>query len=118
MRDPARRIVTITPLRELWNCDGVLPLKRGKSLSAADIKARLRSGPIQFVVANVGGPLRWVEPAASFQFWKEEIKPHLVEPAAESGFTLDAFPGSYAYIATEWSVRDQQPPVVLLEMHH
>lgn len=115
--DPAKRIVTTMPLHELWDRDGPLPLKRGRTLSAADIAERLRVGPVRFVVADVG-PLTWVEASATFRFWKEEVKPHLVDPlAADSGFFLDTFPGSYAYVATEW-LGDAPFTVVLLETYH
>ena len=51
-----------------------------------------------------------------FEFWKSEIKPHLIVNPAE-GFSVDDYPGEYAYIASEW-IGDSKSPIVLLEMYH
>jgi hypothetical protein len=105
-------------MRELWDRNGAIHVKRGQSLSAADIKGQLRAHPVTFVVANIGQPLTWVEPSFAFRFWKEEVQLHLVDPpSAEAGFSLESFPGGYAYVASEWS-GGSAPAVVLLGMHH
>ena len=77
----------------------------------------LTSATIQFVVANGGGPLRWISIADRFTFWKDEVKPRVV-PADAEGFFLEDYPGEYCYLATEWTRSVAGPTVVLLECHH
>ncbi len=116
--DPAKRVVTTIPLRELWDGNGTIALRRGRLLSAADIKRQLRGQPVSFVVANVGQPLTWVAPSAAYRFWKEEAQPHLVDPAAATdGFSVDQFADGYAYVASEWSDHSGLV-VIVLEKHH
>lgn len=111
-----QRVVTLMPLREIWDLDGTLPCRRLRDIGREQIATMLRSGPILFVVANCGHALRWLPIAEAFEFWKAEIKPHIVEPdAAQKGFQLKDFPGEYCYTGSEWS---GSVPIVLLEMHH
>jgi len=42
--DTAQKIVTQTPLTELWNTDGPLDARRAENLGEADIKRLLRDG--------------------------------------------------------------------------
>lgn len=76
----------------------------------------LRDGPVKFVVANCGEHLKWVPVGDRFRFWKDEVKPRLVEPSVER-FRLEDFPGEYCYVGTEWAGAGEVP-VVLLEMWH
>jgi hypothetical protein len=52
------KIVTHLPLRELWRDDGLSTTLRQKSLTDEDVRQFLASGPVQFVVADVGTALR------------------------------------------------------------
>jgi hypothetical protein len=108
------RIVVRTPLTELWDNDGPIAARRGRDLSAEDIRAILHSGSVKFVVANVGSPLRWVPEDECFAFWRNEVQPRVADP---SGASLNEFPGGYCYFATEWMpVRGS--PLVVLECAH
>jgi len=52
---------------------------------------------------------------ASDTSWKEEAKPHLVDPAAATdSLSLDNFADGYAYVASEWS----DGPWCLLQRPH
>jgi hypothetical protein len=114
---PAQRIVTKLPLTELWNADGsVAAAQRVRPLAEADIRAMLQQRRVTFVVANVGDGLLWVEPEPSFEFWKQEVKPHLVDPAS-GAFHLDDFPSGYAYTAWLWDGAENGPIVVLEKQH-
>lgn len=108
------RIVTRLPLGELWDDAGHVVAERQRDLVAADIAGLLRLGPVRFVVADIGHPLRWVPIADCFRFWKDEVKSRVGDPA---GSSLDDFPGGYSYFAAEWVPADG-PPVVLLESCH
>jgi len=110
------QVVTTLPLRELWLRDGARTSSRMEWLSTEDIRDLLRAGPVTFVVADVGAPLRWIETKDYLQFWKSEIKQHLTN-SSEKLF-LNDFPDSYCYSASRWEGTGLRYPVVLLEKHH
>ncbi|MEM1115588.1 MAG: hypothetical protein AAF845_11405 [Bacteroidota bacterium] len=105
------------PLSKVWSESGVvIATERESDLSEAALRELLRLGSVQFVVANVGTPLRWVTESETFAFWKSEVRPHLADPS-EDGHRLDDFPDNYFYHATRW--RWSEPAaLVVLEMHH
>ena len=109
------RIVTRLPLRELWRDDGFSTTTRGKSLTAEDVRQFLASGPVQFVVVDVGAAPRWIPASESFRFWRNEAKPHL---ASRTGACLDDLPGGYSYFASQWQGREPEAPIVVLEKQH
>jgi hypothetical protein len=112
------RIVGQLPLTELWNEFGSLSIRRGRDVGRSEIVERLHSGPVQFVVADIGQPLNWVLKQDCHHFWKNELKPRLVEPElARSGYRLEDFPGEYCYVASEWG-DDGPSPVIVLECSH
>ena len=110
-----QRVVSQTPLHELWNDRGVVSEKELRELNAADIAGLLRAGKVQFVVANVGSPLKWVPVGEGYSFWEAEVKKRLADPAANN-YPGD-FPGEYCYFASEWEA-DGDEPIVLLVMSH
>jgi len=88
-----------------------------RAVGKEEIRTLLRSGPVRFVVANVGMPLQWVEPQNRIQWWKDELKPHLAEPdEAEVGIHLEDWPGDYCYVADEW--RRGEEVIVVARMFH
>jgi hypothetical protein len=112
--DAHLRVVTQLPLRELWRDDGFSTTTRGKSLTFEDVREFLASGTVQFVVADVGVAPRWIPASECFDFWKDEVKPHL---ASGTKAALDGFPGGYCYFASQWG-EGTTAPIVLLEKHH
>jgi len=111
------RIVARLPITELWDDQGPLKLLRKRAVGRDDLGNLLRRGPVRFVVADCGQPLEWVSVHDCYRFWKDEVKPHLVERgSADGGFRLDVFPGAYCYVGAEWEGGPE--PVVLLERHH
>jgi hypothetical protein len=109
-----QRVVTRLPLSELWNDAGAVRADLIRDLAADDIRELLRAGPVQFVVADVAAPLRWVPVDDCFRFWKSEVVPRMGAP---SGAPLEAFPGGYCYFASEWGPVEG-PPVVVLSIAH
>lgn len=109
------KIVHQTPIERLWTVNGDLPAMRGRTLDREAVRELLRRGPVRFVVALVGQPLKWVPPAEQFDFWKRDGVRHLAD-AVE--FDLDEFPGGMAYVASEWLVAGYEEPIILLEVHH
>ena len=56
------------PLEELWNETGNLNAQRVVTgLNAADVTEMIKAGAT-FVVADVGLPPRWIDPAHRFEF--------------------------------------------------
>ncbi len=112
--NPKLRIVTATPLVEIWDDVGPLTAKRGRYLLSDDLHGLLRRGPLRFVIADCGKPLRWIERSACYDFWKEEVEPHLASP---DSFSLEDYPDGHFYLASEWATDDGESTIVL-EMYH
>ena len=116
--DPNQRVVTHTPLTELWDDRGPIPAERGQALGREDVRRMVQAGPLRFVVADAGLPLRWVPERESHAFWKGEVRPHLVDEPGRP-FDVYDYPHGYAYVATEWeSAEPLAAPIVVLERHH
>ena len=113
--DSDQRIVTCTPLTELWNSKGLMDARRAESVGETEIAQLLRDGS-SFVVAVVGQPLRWVSEGDRFAFWKAEVRCRLVARDAD-GFDLDEYPGNYCYVAAMWKCTSSAS-VIVLEKHH
>jgi hypothetical protein len=114
MRAP--KIVTGIPLIGLWDEEGEVIASRERYLSPDQVKELLRLYPVEFIVADVGLPLKRIAVHKCYEFWKSEAQRRLVVNP-EGCFDLDAFPGHYAYVASEWSGKIQTP-IILLEMYH
>lgn len=111
----AAKVVTQTPIKELGREDGFATTSRVRCLTADDIASLLRVGPVQFVVADVGVPLRWIPLSHCYDYWKREVHPHLAAP--DSRTSLDGFPDCYCYFASEWGLQDGAS-IILCERHH
>jgi hypothetical protein len=111
---PDQRIVTKTPLTELWDDNGTLSGKRIRNLAQTDLVELLRSGPVQFLVADAGLKLRWISTRQRFEFWKT-VRPQIAHP--EKPIYREQFPNETAYIASEWRGRAGEC-LVLLEQYH
>jgi hypothetical protein len=115
--DPALRVVTSWPVRELWNETGTVQARMLRDeLSEADVKQMLRSGPVQFVLAEGGAPLQWVALDDRFDFWKQTVQPRLTQWGPGSGVYNDDFPGGFV-IASLWEVEGSGLPVVLATVY-
>ena len=91
---------------------------RERVLHLNDVKSLLQAGPVQFIVANLGEPLRWIPENARFAFWKAEARFHIVEHP-ENLIDIEAYPEEYACVASEWVAEEStSSPIVLLEQHH
>lgn len=110
----SQRIITNLPLQELWDDSGPVAARRSRNLSATELRDLLRSGPVRFVVADVGFKPRWVPQSDCFAFWKNKVQPRLADPAQR--VVLDEMPGDNCYFASEWEA--EGAPVVVLELCH
>jgi len=110
------RSVNQMPLTQLWNEHGDIDARRKRWLTKSALREMLRKHRIEFYVAEMGRPLRRVDVAKCYDFWKSEAEVHVVEdPDVE--FRPEDFPGEYAYVASDWSAK-MRTPIVLLEKHH
>ena len=115
--DPKLSVVTLLPLQEVWRENGcAIAASRKRTLNAEDVAHLLRTGVVNFVVADVGKPLLWIDSNDNYLIWKAEIKPHLA--SADHAYKLDDFPGSYFYLASDWSDLDAPSHIVVLERQH
>jgi hypothetical protein len=114
--DPQTRIIVRIPLDELWMPDGRTAAVRLRALGRQQITGLLRGGTLQFVRADVGHPLEWIDPAERFRFWKSEVSERVMDPAARR-FAPGDYRGGFCYVASEWRA-EGHPPIVLLERHH
>jgi hypothetical protein len=70
--DNKLRIVTQTPLTSLWTDNGDIVADRVRYLTIADIKEMLKKHPFEFVIADPGLKLIWINPGQCFDFWQSE----------------------------------------------
>jgi len=114
--DPKPRVVIRLPLEEVWQEDGFpISMEKLRPLQTQDVANLLRVGPVNFIVADVGMPLRWIDPSDCYRFWNAEMKAHLAAP--DQKCTLDEFPGGYFYFASEWRKKENFP-IVVVERYH
>jgi hypothetical protein len=112
---PSQRIITRTPLHELWDDRGVVPAQWLRDVGAAEIRDLLTSGPIRWAVADVGKRPTWIPEPDCFAYWKDEVRPRLAD--REQLARLEDFPGGYCYTASEWRDADGRPIIVLYRHH-
>lgn len=109
------KIITSTPLKELWKGSEKINATKTRLLTKSDIANILRSRTVEFVFASPGNTLRWIPIEDCFAAWKNEIKPHLVDDSNK--IILEDYPDGLAFVASEWKY-DSESSIVLLESHH
>ena len=109
------KIVTDIPLKTLWTDKEQLQASRGSYLTGLEVEQLLKSSAIQFVVADPGQKLKWVDIDDCFRFWKTEVSKHLANDFNK--IELDAFPDNYAYLASRWTAENKAPIIVLEKCH-
>ena len=71
--------------------------------------------PVEFIVADIGAPLKRISVHKCYEFWESEVKRHLLSPHGK--VDLSTFPEEYGNLASEWS-EHIEVPIVLLETIH
>lgn len=113
--DTADRIVASIPLQSIWTADCELPAKRMAYLTSGDVVQLLKKSAVQFVVADVGHKLQWIDVNHCFNFWKQEAKCHIADYPDK--IDLDGAVGNYAYVASRWAGQDETPIITLEKIH-
>jgi hypothetical protein len=109
------KIVTDIPLETIWTDEEQLQASRESYLTDLEVHQLLKSSTIQFIVADPGQKLKWVDINDCFRFWKTEVSKHLANDFNE--IELDTFPDNYAYLASRWTA-ENKPPIIVLEKYH
>jgi hypothetical protein len=109
------KIVTTIPLQSLWTDEQQIDASRERYLTAADLTEMLKLQPVEFIVADVGTPLKRIPVDQCYDFWKREVKPHLLNPHGK--LDRSRLPDEYGYLASEWSGQIEAPIVLLEKLH-
>jgi hypothetical protein len=104
------------PVEHIWDEDGEPVATRDRYLSKEQLKDLLQKHPVEFIIADVGRPLKHIEVDRCYEFWKSEGQRHLAI-SHDAGIFIGDFSGEYAYVASEWSGQIETP-IVLLEKYH
>lgn len=113
MNKSQAKVVTRLPLSELWNEEGTHHALRLRDLTFEELRKLLNSGPVKFVIADIGSPFLWIPVSDCYDFWKSDVQKHLINGNA----SLEDFAGNYCYFASEWKI-DGEPPIVVLPKSH
>ncbi len=108
---PSERIVTQLPLTTLWTDQEDLKVVREKYLDKQAIRELLKQTQVEFVIADISKKLKWIPVDQCYEFWKGEIQDYIADNNEK--FHLNG----YAYIASLWTSRNEQP-IILLEKNH
>ena len=111
----SERIVIKLPLDSLWTDSEELDAERIQYLGLSRIKELLRKGPVQFVIANVGDKLAWQELEKAYDFYKSNVKNHLIED--RDHIDLDRLKENFGYLASKWEIKSGNS-LILLEVIH
>ena len=102
------------PRTEIWDDRGTIAGERIRHLDQSTVRALVRSGAVQFVVADPGLKLDWISTEKRFEFWKA-VKPQIAN--RDRPVRREEFPNEFFYIASEWRGR-AGACLILLERHH
>ncbi len=106
------RIVTRIPLDFIWTDEKQVEASRERYLTATDLTEMLKIHPVEFIVAEVGAPLKRISVEKCYEFWESEVRRHLLSPHGK--VDRSNMPDEYGYLASEWS-GPVEVPIVLLE---
>ena len=109
------RIVTTIPLEFIWTDEEQVKASRKRYLSSTDLTEMLKIQPVEFMVAEVGAPLKQISVDRCFEFWESEVKRHLLSPYGK--VDRSNIPDDYGYLASEWSGYIEAPIVLLEKIH-
>lgn len=110
------KIITKLPLDELSFPQMQDGSERKRYLTAEQIRELLQVfRGVHFIMADIGHPLTEIPLEKCFEFWKNDVAGHVCD--AEN-INIDAFPGSFCFVASDWGLTAELLPIVLLEKFH
>ena len=110
-----QKTISRLPVEEIWAGGRLVSTTQVRDLNASDIVDLLRSGPVRFVVADIGQPYHWIPNNERYDFWKNEVKAHLANPELRT--VLEDFPDEYCYFASEWKTYEGETIILLSKSH-
>jgi hypothetical protein len=111
----AQRIVTKIPLDELWNDSAMLTYERQEYLTERQVQELVSKGEIAVAEASCGLKLSWVSPNSTLEFFKKQVKGHVVNDPDR--IILADFEDEWCYLASLWGDAEGRK-VILLETYH
>ncbi len=109
------RIVTTIPLESIWTDEEKIDASRERYLTSTDLTEMLKTHPVEFMVADLGAPLKRIPVDKCYEFWESEVERRLL--SAHGKVDRSRLRDEYGYLASEWSGR-VAVPIVLLEKIH
>lgn len=109
------RIVTTIPLESIWTDEEQVEASRERYLTPTDLTEMLKIHPVEFMVADLGAPLKRISVDKCYEFWESEVKRHLLSPHRK--IDRSKLSDEYGYLASEWSGRIEVPIVLLEKIH-
>jgi sugar lactone lactonase YvrE len=109
------RIVTTIPLESIWTDEYQVEVSRERYLTPTELTEMLKTHPVEFIVADVGAPLKRIPVDKCYEFWESEVRRHLLSPHGK--VDRSKLTDEYGYLASEWSGRIEVPIVLLEKIH-
>jgi hypothetical protein len=100
--------------RNLWDKFHNLLGLRKEALGKEQIREMLKGGAVQFAEGNLYLHIRWIPLNQTYDYWKAEVIPHLMEPTQQ--YYTDELPDEYGYHASKWELDGEV--IVFLEIKH
>jgi hypothetical protein len=113
--DLSHKIIDKMPLVDLWRENTLLEAKRVKYLNQKEVSEILKTGPIRFVIADVGDKLIWTDLDECFKIYKTEIKDFII--ADIDKIYLRTLKEGWGYIASLWADSSENSIILLEKVH-
>ena len=107
--------MTTIPLEFIWTDEEQVEASRERYLTPTDLTDMLKIHPVEFIVADIGAPLKRISVHKCYEFWQSEVKRHLLSPHGK--VDRSKLTDEYGYVASEWSGHIEVPIVLLEKIH-
>jgi hypothetical protein len=107
------KIIIKFPVNELFKSNDKLTCIK-RQLNKDEIIEIIKTQPIEFVIADIGLKLKWIEIQDCYNFWKQEISNNL---AFEELINLDNFDNNYCFWASKWKYPNEEIVILLEKLH-
>jgi hypothetical protein len=111
----AQRIVTKIPLDELWTDSSTLAYERQEYLTERQVQELILQGDLALAEASCGLKLSWISPDSALEFFKKQIKGHVIDDPDR--IILEEYEDHWCYLASLWRDAEGQK-LILLETYH
>jgi hypothetical protein len=107
------KIITNFPVNELFKNNNKLTCIK-RQLNKDKIIEIIRIQPIEFIIADIGLKLKWINIQGCYNFWKQGISNNL---AFEKPINLDNFDNNYCFGVSEWKYPNEEMVILLEKLH-